>query len=196
MTVQADNGPDKPDDSAEQLAGELNNEEAPEEETPEEEVAPEEEKAGDDKAKQLKADVVKERKRRQAAEAELRRLKTEGASETEKAQAQAIEENDAKWAGRFKTAAARAALAEAGVPSEKLGRAIKVLDLDALEVGDDGDVDGIDGEVTALKDSFPELFATVEAKGRKAPRVTPPGQQSSEKKMSSAERLAASLTGG
>lgn len=150
----------------------------------------------DPKTKRLNADLARERKERKAAQAELRRLKNEGASDSEKAVNAAVEENDNKWASRFRVSAARAELAAAGVPSDRLGRAVKLLDMEDLEVDDDGSVSGISDVVSELKDEMPELFGGGADSNGKPPRVrTGSAGGGGGKKKSSAERLAASLLG-
>lgn len=154
--------------------------------------------ATDPKLSKLTADVGKERERRKVVEAENRRLKAASASDADKAAEAQITEVETKWATRFKSTAARAALAEAGVPSEKLTRALKLIDMDALEVDDDGDVDGLDGEVDSLRESFAELFPVKQEPGARravAGKVKVGGGQTAEPKKSSADKLAASLLG-
>ncbi len=58
---------------------------------------------------------------------------------------------------RAKKSEARAALALAGVNSDRLGRAVGLIDLDDLDLDDDG-LDGIDDEIEKLRKSWPELF--------------------------------------
>lgn len=139
----------------------------------------------------LKADVASERKKRKDAEAELRRIKSEGASEAEKATAAAVEAVETRYQGMLKKSAVQVALAEAG--AKEVARLVKLVDLDALEVDDEGAVDGVSAEVDSLKQTYPELF-TAEP-GRRVPRVEP-GGSGAKKVKSSAERLAEAMRGG
>ena len=59
---------------------------------------------------------------------------------------------------RAKKAEAKAALLGAGVPSERVVKAVGLLDLDDLDLDDDG-LDGIDDAVADLRREWPELFA-------------------------------------
>lgn len=59
---------------------------------------------------------------------------------------------------RAKKAEAKVALLGAGVSSERVSRAIGLLDLDDLDLDDDG-LDGIDDAVADLRREWPELFA-------------------------------------
>lgn len=58
---------------------------------------------------------------------------------------------------RAKKSEARAALATAGVSAERLARAVSLVDLDDLDLDDDG-LDGIDDEIEKLRVTWPELF--------------------------------------
>lgn len=94
--------------------------------------------------------------------------------------------------------AARGALLEAGLAVEKgkeqaaLSKALKLLDMDEIDLSDDGDVEGLTEQIDELKSTWPQLFVR---KGTRridgADRGTPPG-----KKLSSADQLTAMLTGG
>lgn len=57
---------------------------------------------------------------------------------------------------------AELALARAGVAGDaKLKRAVRMLDLDDLDIDDDGTVEGLDDAIAELKSELPELFGTV-----------------------------------
>jgi hypothetical protein len=86
-------------------------------------------------------------------------------------------------------------LPEKGDPSGALARAFRLLDMDALDVDDDGDVTGIDEAVKAVKREYPELFA------RKGARAVNAGAGSSSDgaggtTRTSANKLAAIIQGG
>ncbi len=55
--------------------------------------------------------------------------------------------------------AARAGLAEAGVPKSAIARAVRMVDLSVLEMGDAGEIAGLDEQIAALKEDVPQLFA-------------------------------------
>lgn len=67
--------------------------------------------------------------------------------------------------GRIVKAEARGALASAGVAKDRVARAVGLLDLKGIDVDDDGEVDGLDDAIDALKREWPELFP-VERKRR------------------------------
>lgn len=54
---------------------------------------------------------------------------------------------------------ARAALAEAGVPKSAVAKAVRLIDLDALERRGAGEIGGLDEQIAELKESMPQLFA-------------------------------------
>lgn len=107
-------------------------------------------------------------------------------------------------ADRFKPmvvrTAAKAALSEAGliVPkgreSATYARVIRMLDLSDVEVGDDGDVDGLTDQIEDIKADFPDLFrdtkkvVSIDSAGKS----TGPGA----KKLTTDEILAKQLMGG
>lgn len=105
----------------------------------------------------------------------------------------------AKWKPLVVRTAARSAFVEAGLvlpkdgADEALARVVRLLDLDDIDVTEDGQVDGLAEQVDEIKRDFPELFASarrpaarVDAGGKPAAPVAP---------KSSAELLAAQLLG-
>lgn len=70
------------------------------------------------------------------------------------AKAEARAESDA----RIRTVAARSELKAAGIPAEQVGKLIGMLDLDSLDVDDEGEVDGLDEAIEELKAEWPQLF--------------------------------------
>lgn len=89
-----------------------------------------------------------------AAMTEAERLKAEKDS-AEKRAAEAAEAAN----GRVVRAEARVALAAAGIKTERIDRAIRLLDLSGVAVDDNGDPDvaAITGQIDALLKDFPEL---------------------------------------
>jgi|GEM_PF-3629876 len=67
---------------------------------------------------------------------------------------------------------ARAALAEAGVPKSAVAKAVRLIDLDALERRGAGEIAGLDEQIAELKETVPQLFAQPAA--AVAPAVAPP----------------------
>jgi len=85
-------------------------------------------------------------------------------------------------------------LPDKGDGSSAINRAFKLLDMDSVDVDDDGDVTGIDDAIKAVKREYPELFA------RKGARAVNAGAGSSSdgaggQTKTSASRLAAFITG-
>lgn len=66
---------------------------------------------------------------------------------------------------RARRSAGLAALMEAGMSRAQAKDAVDLLKLKNLDVDQDGDVDGVDDAVDALKTKFPGLFATDSGKG-------------------------------
>lgn len=100
-------------------------------------------------------------------------------------------EVEERWKGRVVKQAAKAALATAG--AEKPERLLRLVDIDSLDVDDDGEVDGLDDEIDRLREDYPELF-----KRRRGGRVET-GDRSdgkgSRKPMTATERQAAAILG-
>jgi hypothetical protein len=76
----------------------------------------------------------------------------------------------------------------------RLSRLLKLVDMDGLDVGDDGSVSGLEAAIDDLRRDYPELFS---APARK-PKVRPTGAPrpaAPEKPKSTAEQHAARLLG-
>lgn len=132
-------------------------------------------------------------KRHRLRNKELEDAARAGETEHEKALREAREEGEKRYRAPLVKAAARAALSEAGL-SGSTDRVMRLLDLEALSVDDDGDVIGVDGEVARIKQEYPEFFQT--AKPKPKPRPTAADRQPAEEKpKSSAERHAMKVLG-
>ncbi|GAA4082689.1 phage scaffolding protein [Actinomadura miaoliensis] len=105
------------------------------------------------------------------AQQQLAELKRSSESETERAQREAAEKAAAEVEKKYKPlvvrTTAKAALIDAGVPKDKLDRMIRLMNLDDIEVTDDGEVDGIDAQIAELQEEYPELFTQPEPPRRK-----------------------------
>lgn len=119
----------------------------------------------------------------------------------DKVRADAVAEADGKWKPKVVRSAARAAFASAGLvlPAKNadaaLARVLKLLDVDDLEISDDGEVDGLSEQVEEIKTDFPELF-TASGKSR-AGRVDGADRgQTNGKAKTASELQAAALLGG
>lgn len=88
-------------------------------------------------------------------------LKRRGETDTEAAVRSAREEAEKAaedvWKPRFVRKAAAAALVEAGLngPADRL---LKLIDMDEVEIDEDGELSGLDQQVRSLKKDFPSLF--------------------------------------
>lgn len=132
-------------------------------------------------------------KRHRLRNKELEEKTRANETEHEKALREAREEGEKRYRAPLVRAAARAALSEAGLGGST-DRVLRLLDLEALSVDDDGDVIGLDGEVARVKDEYPEFFPTDKPK----PRVRPTAadrKPAEEKPKSSAERHAMKVLG-
>jgi hypothetical protein len=114
-------------------------------------------------------------------------------TDVEKAVEEARTEVESKYKPLVVRTAAKAALAEAGLIG-KPDRLIKLLDMDELEIDDDGEIDGLEDQIRGLKADYPDLFQKRTRAGRVqgADRRSTGGAQ----KLSSAERIAQMALGG
>jgi len=90
---------------------------------------------------------------------------------------------------------ARAALLEAGVPKAKLDRAARMLDLDDVDIDDDGELDGLDDAVASLKKDVPEFFGKVITKRRSVAGDGDRDGSGKGKKLTATQRQANMLLG-
>lgn len=107
-----------------------------------------------------------------------------------------------KFQGKMVNAAAREALKDAGVQSANVARLVRLLDLDGVQIDDDGEVvEGLDEQIESLKSEMPQLFAPpepVRPKPRRAPapRVSASDRQEVEERpQTSAVQMAAAILG-
>lgn len=104
-----------------------------------------------------------------------------------------------KWKPLVVRSAARSAFVEAGLVLPKDGtdaamaRVVRLLDLDDLDVADDGQVDGLREQVEEIRRDFPELFATARPRPSKVDAADRPSAGVAPK--SSADLLAAAING-
>ncbi len=120
--------------------------------------------------------------------------------DVDKAVADATAAAESRWKPRVVRNAARGAFIEAGLVLPKdnadgaLARVVKLLDLDDLEITDDGEVDGLREQVEEIKVDFPHLFTTTTGRTRTG-RVDGADKsgQGNGKVKSSAEAIAALL---
>lgn len=130
-------------------------------------------------------------------EAENLRRNTETVDDAEKEEndkklrQEAVKEADARWKPVVVKQAARAALAEAGLIKNP-NRLLRMLDMDDIDVSEDGEIDGLDEQIRDFKKEFPEFF------GRRSPKDVDGGDKGSRasRGKGSADLIARALTGG
>jgi hypothetical protein len=133
-------------------------------------------------------------------------------TEHEKALREAREEGEKRYRQPLVRTAARSALVEAGALAflqdekepdsdaarekgeSRLSRLLKLVDMDGLDVGDDGSVSGLDAAIDDLRRDYPELFSAPARKAKVRPTGAP-RQAAPEKPKSTAEQHAARLLG-
>ncbi len=133
-----------------------------------------------------KAPTQEEWTRTQAAlkkandEAKTHRLKARDlAQQHEDANTKAAREAAEAASAKFKPvavkASARSAFLEAGLADAAgVAKLIKLLDMDAIEIDDEGDITGLDDQIASVKQDFPSLFTKERAP--RTPRVDAAGK--------------------
>lgn len=84
--------------------------------------------------------------------------------------------------------ALRDALTKAGIKAERIPLALKVVDSDALDVDDDGNITGVDDAVSTLKEQSPEWFG-----GTSVGRGSSPGTARPISELFGKEKIAAAF---
>lgn len=150
------------------------------------------------------------RKKREGMIAEFRKKERDTAADGDDAAAEQVRKAGEDAAAKYKPvairAAAKSALLEANFQrptDERIKKIIKRLDLEDIDVDDDGDVIGLQEQIEQLMEDFPELFTapvaetTVEPVKRRAPRMDASDRKpGAVEPKSTGERLAARIIGG
>jgi hypothetical protein len=133
---------------------------------------------------------------------ELEELRRTSETADETARREAAESAQKAADAKYKPISARAALLEAGVKPARVKGALKLLDLDEIEIDEDGEVIGLDAQVATLKDEWPELFAEPDGDQAKKPGARPgrgadgaDRKPAPKKELTATERQAAMLLG-
>jgi hypothetical protein len=105
----------------------------------------------------LEIALRREREARKASDRQLRALRAKNETDAEKNEREADEKAAAKYKPVAVKAAARAALVEAKWKGET-ARGIRLLDMDAIDVDEDGDITGLEDQVALLKADYADLF--------------------------------------
>jgi hypothetical protein len=130
----------------------------------------------------------------------------DGASEedTEKIRAEVETAAAGKWKPVVVRQAARAAFADAGLilpksgGDEALARVLRLLDMDDIDVTDEGAVEGLTEQVEEIRRDWPDLFAPPASRNGRPPRVNAGNRDdaSGQAPRSAADRIAAQLLSG
>src|SRR5439155_16072155 len=110
----------------------------------------------------------------------IRDLERQGEDEAAKAKREAEE----AAMTRFKPYVIRDGLRAAQVRADRVDAVIKLVNLDLIEVGDNGEVHGLDVEVERIKELLPEVFIQSEPEkpeAAPAPKPAPRAQAASKK---------------
>jgi hypothetical protein len=109
------------------------------------------------------------------ATADLKALQRKQATAEERALLEAkdagVEEGRTATREPLVKALVAAKLQAAGVQGTNTPRLVRLLDLDKVDLDDEGEVVGLDDQIEDLKEEFPNLFATATAPGNRAPNV-------------------------
>jgi hypothetical protein len=120
----------------------------------------------------LKSALQKERAANRSAQKELKELRLKHASAEERAlleaREQAATEATEATKGPLVKALAKLGLQAAGVQSGT-AKLVGLLDLNKVELDEDGELIGLDDQIEELKEEFPNLFAV--ATGSRAPNI-------------------------
>jgi hypothetical protein len=122
--------------------------------------------------KKLAAALKKARAERNEARKKLAEAR-KAADDTGKGDQKGADEAVARLTGTLVRQAAVTELIAAGLERDAAKRAVRLLDLDGVEVDSSGDVD-LDDQIEGLKEDFPELFSP------KKGSATPPVRRTSE----------------
>ena len=111
-------------------------------------------KAKRDKIKRLNRELEEARKPKPKAKTDDDDEKLDADAIKAAAKAEARAESDT----RIKKTTVRAELKAAGIPADQATRLIGLVDLESLDVDDDGEVEGLDEAIADLKEAWPQIF--------------------------------------
>ncbi|WP_158170904.1 phage scaffolding protein [Rhodococcus sp. JT-3] len=97
-------------------------------------------------------------------------------------QVQALSETAERVTAKYRQVQIDAQLERNGITNTKI---TKLLDLDQIELDDEGNVTGLDEQIQSIKSEFPELFETK----RSVPKVDAADKPAIKRQLTSAERL-------
>lgn len=97
-------------------------------------------------------------------------------------QIEALSETAERVTAKYRQTQIGAELERNGITNTKI---TKLLDLDQIELDDEGNVTGLDEQIKSVRTEFPELFETK----RSAPKVDAADKPAIKRQLTSAERL-------
>ncbi|MBJ7479706.1 phage scaffolding protein [Rhodococcus sp. (in: high G+C Gram-positive bacteria)] len=97
-------------------------------------------------------------------------------------QVQALSETAERVTAKYRQVQIDAQLERNGITNTKI---TKLLDLDQIELDDEGNVTGLDEQIETVKSEFPELFETK----RSVPKVDAADKPAIKRQLTTAERL-------
>ncbi|MFD9223809.1 hypothetical protein ACFWDI_28350 [Streptomyces sp. NPDC060064] len=133
-------------------------------------------------------------KRHRLRNKELEEKTRANETDHEKALREAEERGESRYRAPLVKAAARVALAEAGVGGST-DRVLRLVDMDSLSVDDDGDIVGLEAEVDRIKSEYPEFFQAAVKPKPKARPTAADRKPAEEKPKTSAEQHAMRVLG-
>lgn len=165
---------------------------------------PKPKKSGDTvpRAELAKVIAARDKAKKEARDATRALEELQRTSETadEAARREAAEESRKTTEARYKPISVKAALLEAGVIPGRVKGAIRLVNLDDVEIDEEGEVSGLDSQIEDLKRDWAELFAAPETEPKK-PEPKRGGADGADKKptpkkeLTASERQAARLLG-
>lgn len=131
---------------------------------------------------------------------ELEEMRRASETAEDAARREASDEAQKKADAKYKPISVRAGLLEAGVRTGRVKGALKLLDMDDIDIDEDGEVSGLDSQLVALRSEWPELFADPETdkkpeERRRSPRVDGAEKPPDRKPKTASEMQAARLLG-
>lgn len=122
----------------------------------------------------------------------LKELQKQHETDADKAQREAREAAAALYKPTAVKASARAALLEADARTDRVGALAGLIQMSALDIGEDGEITGLDAEIKRVKAEYPEFFK-VEGEGErpKPGRLTAGGRPATTAPKTPGEQIAA-----
>jgi hypothetical protein len=123
---------------------------------------------------------------------ELKELRKQNETDADKAKREAQEAAAALYKPTAVKASARAALLEADARTDRVGALAGLINMSNLDIGENGEITGLDAEVKRVQAEYPEFFK-VEGEGEKPKpgKLTPGGRPAATTPKTPGEQIAA-----